>query len=110
MDWLREELERRMEAKPLVDEYVLLIEKGISIRNKMSHRPHFDRSVRPVMKPRERTSYDASRAIREFKSDTYALEAMLVALQRVAHDLLVGEAFKIKHFRQPPILNVAVIG
>lgn len=109
-EWLRQELERRTASPDLVEEYVLLIEKGISIRNKISHVPTFDRSTLPAMQTGERASYDSSRAIYEFESDTYALDTLLVTLQQIAHALIVDEAFNIKHFREPPILKVAMVG
>jgi hypothetical protein len=109
-EWLIQELKRQTESLDLAEKYASLITKGTRIRNTMSHGPHFDRSTYPVMSPGDKFSYDASQETDHFKSDTVALEAVVIALQQIAHDLLVNEAFSIKHFREPPILKVARVG
>ncbi|OYV88856.1 MAG: hypothetical protein B7Z57_14385 [Acidiphilium sp. 37-60-79] len=109
-EWLRQELMRRVEDTTLVEQYVLLIQAGKKVRDPMSHGPHFDRSIRPRMNPGEAVSYDASRAIDEFKNDTDALETLLASLRDLAHALLVDEAFSVKYYRRPSGLKIAMVG
>lgn len=109
-EWLIQELKRWTQSSDLAKKYASLITKGKEIRDAMSHSPHFDRSIYPVMNPGDKFSYDASQKIDHFKSDTVALEAVTITLQQIAHDLLVNEAFSIKHFREPPILKGAMVG
>lgn len=68
--WLRQELTYRMEAPQLVEEYASLIEAGKSIRDKMSHVPHFDRSTPPPMSRGQVDSYDVSTAASKSSSMT----------------------------------------
>lgn len=106
--WLRAQLQRRMHDDGLVENSAQLVEAAQRVRNRMAHRPHFDRSTTPAMQFHLQTSvYDTARAAEEFTMDSHALEALNIGLHSVAHSLIVDEAFGLHHFEQPR--SIAVI-
>lgn len=108
--WLRQELAYRMGGTQLAEDYASVIEKAKSVRDNMSHRPHFDRSTIPFINVGQTASYGVDRAINEYKFDSNALLALLISLRGIAHALLVDQAFGIKHFTPLPELKVTTIG
>jgi hypothetical protein len=105
-DYLKGELARRVQDGQLVEEFSTMIEAARKIRNKISHIPHFDRSSHPQMDHHGETrSYDSDRAASEFQEDSTALFALLINLRRLAHSLIVDQAFGIKHYKPAPSLH-----
>ena len=108
--WLREQLRRRVVEETLVEQYACLIEAAKSIRDRMSHGPHFDRSTCPELRVHGETlTYDAERAASEFEMDSNALLALVVALREVVHALLVDHVFSVKHYRPLCPLKVTLV-
>jgi hypothetical protein len=97
--WLRKELSNRVAEVSLVEQYAGIIEAAKSVRDRMSHRPYFDRSTRPVMVHGETRIYNARHAATEFQEDSVALLALMNNLQNIAHSLLVDRVFAVKHYR-----------
>lgn len=109
-NWLRQELIRRMGGTQNVEDYASVIEEAKTVRDKMSHSPCFDRSTYPFGKVGETVTYGVHRATTEYKHDSNALLALLISLRRIAHALLVDQAFGIKHFNPIAELKVATVG
>ena len=107
--WLRRQLNNYIGDPALVEEYASLIEAAKLIRDGMSHGPYFDRSVMPEMVEGEILRYGPSQATSAFRDDSHALAALLIAVQRLAHALLVDRAFSIKHYQPSKTLKTTLI-
>ncbi|MGF7130539.1 hypothetical protein P3T40_002014 [Paraburkholderia sp. EB58] len=97
-EWLRMALDSQIGVAEIVEEYARVIEKCISVRNKIAHTPTFDSSAFPNVAPGETHTYTSERAIAEYLHDSFALQSLLVSATYIGRYLLADKAFGTKHF------------
>lgn len=108
-EWLRAWLARRVESAEVVEEYSKVVEKAISIRNKMAHTPQFDRSVLPELSAGEQVTYGIDQAIEGYKNDSVALQSLLISVKNIARYLVLDKAFATGYFPKLNPLNAVQI-